>query len=341
MTDMKTSVPPYPADVQAQAHDWLVRLHTGPVTAADADAFRRWRALDPAHALAFARARRLWSALAPALQASAAPAAATVPNAGRALPGAAAVLPVRQRPRHFHPGRRAFLGGAAAAAAVGWVAVQSPLGLWPALDALGADYRTATGERREIRIGSVAVAMAARTTMRRPTDGSAGIVVTQGEAQFTLPASVAAGFVIGVDGARLLPAPGARVNVRCVGGDVRITCLAGQADLVRGLRTVVLQPSWQARLTPDRIASVAPVATDPIDAWRRGWLVFDDQPLQDVVDEINRYRTGRIVLTGSALPARRVQARIPLARIDTFLDLVRDAYGAKVVSMPGGVVLLS
>lgn len=341
MTDMKTSVPPYPADVQAQAHDWLVRLHAGPVTAADADAFRRWRALDPAHAVAFARARRLWSALAPALQASAAPAAATVPNAGVALPTPAAVLPVRQRPRRFHPGRRAFLGGAAAAAAAGWVAVQSPLGLWPALDALGADYRTATGERREIRIGSVAVAMAARTTMRRPADGSTGIVVTQGEAQFTLPASAAAGFVIGVDEARLLPAPGARVNVRCVGGDVRITCLAGRADLVRGPRTVVLQPSWQARLTPDRIASVAPVAADAVDAWRRGWLVFDDQPLQDVVDEINRYRTGRIVLTGGTLPARRVQARIPLARIDTFLDLVRDAYGAKVVSMPGGVVLLS
>ena len=341
MTDMKTSVSPSPADVQTQANDWLLRLQTGPVTAAEADAFRRWRALDPRHAVAFAQARRLWSALAPALQCSTGPAQATVPNAGVPLPASATVLPVRQRPRRFNPGRRAFLGSAVAAAAVGWVAVQSPLGLWPALDALGADYRTATGERRDLSIGSVAVAMAARTTMRRPTDGSDGIVVSQGEAQFALPASAAAGFVIGVEGARLLPAPGARVNVRCVGGDIRITCLAGRAELVRGARTVVLQPSWQARLTVDRIASVAPVATDTIDAWRRGWLVFDDQPLQDVVDEINRYRTGRLVLTGSALPARRVQARIPLARIDTFIDLVRDAYGAKVVSMPGGVVLLS
>lgn len=341
MTDMKTSVLPYPADVQAQAHDWLLRLQTGPVTAADAEAFRRWRALDPRHAVAFAHARRLWSALAPALQASTVPATVPLPSRGAPLATPAALLPVRQRPRRFNPGRRAFLGGAAAAAAVGWVAVQSPLGLWPALDALGADYRTATGERRDLSIGRVAVAMAARTTLRRPADGAAGIDVSQGEAQFALPAAAPAGFVIGVDGARVLPAPGARVNVRCVGGDIRITCLAGHAELVRGTRTVVLQPSWQARLTPDRIASVAPVATDTIDAWRRGWLVFDDQPLQDVVDEINRYRTGRIVLTGRTLPAQRVQARIALARIDTFIDLVRDAYGAKVVSMPGGVVLLS
>ncbi|HCV95900.1 MAG TPA: iron dicitrate transport regulator FecR, partial [Stenotrophomonas sp.] len=33
-------------DVQ-QAHDWLLRLQRAPVTQADADAFRRWRALDP------------------------------------------------------------------------------------------------------------------------------------------------------------------------------------------------------------------------------------------------------------------------------------------------------
>lgn len=339
MTDMKTPEPPYPADVQAQAHDWLVRLHTGPVTAAEADAFRRWRALHPANAAAFAGARRLWNALAPALQASTAPVQEPLPAASAPLPSATPVLPVRRRPRSVNLGRRAFLGGAAAA--VGWMAVKSPLGMWPELQALGADYRTATGERRDVTIGSVAVAMAARTTMSRPADGSAGIVVAQGEAQFALPTLAAAGFVIGVDGAQVFPAPGARVNVRCVGSDIRVTCLAGRADLVRGGRTVVLQPSWQARLAPDRIASVAPVPTDTIDAWRRGWLVFDDQPLQEVVDEINRYRPGRIVLTGEALPARRVQARIPLQRIDTFIDLVRDAYGAKVASMPGGIVLLS
>ena len=209
MTDMKTTPAPISADLQAQAHDWLLRLQTGPVTAADAEAFRRWRAQDPRHALAFAQARRLWAALGPALQATAAPGEAPAANAGVPLSASAAALPVRQRPRRFNPGRRAFLGGAAAAAAVGWVAVQSPLGLWPALDALGADYRTATGERRDVGIGSVAVAMAARTTMRRPADGSAGIVVTEGEAQFALPASAATGFVIGVDGARLMPAPGA------------------------------------------------------------------------------------------------------------------------------------
>jgi len=113
------------------------------------------------------------------------------------------------------------------------------------------------------------------------------------------------------------------------------------SNLVRGARRVTLQPGWQARLDPDRIASVAQVASDRIDAWRQGWLVVDDQPLAEVVQEINRYRPGRIVITGTALQARRVQARIPLRDLDAFIDLVRNAYGARVVTMPGGVVLLS
>lgn len=340
MKDMNTTsnVPSIPVELQAQAQDWLLRLQSGPVTAADAEAFRRWRALDPLHAAAFAQVRRLWVALAPAMQSAVAPAIAPMPTGA-----AVSTLPPssRRRPRHaVNLRRRAFLGGAAAAAA-GWMVVRSPLGMWPELTALAADYRTATGELRTLKIADVDVTMAARTTMNRPADGSPGIEVSQGEAQFALQASTPQGFAIAVAGARLLPAPGARVNVRCVGADVRITCLAGRAQLLRGTRAVMLEAPWQARLMEDRIASVAPVATDAIDAWRNGWLLFDDQPLQDVVDEINRYRTGRIVLAGGALPQRRVQARIPLDRIDTFIDLVRDAYGAKVITMPGGVVLLS
>lgn len=330
-----TAIPP---DLQQQAHDWLLRLHGAPVTQADADAFRRWRALDARHAVAFAQARALWNALDPALQSGSvsAPASAPAPTAPVHLPRPGSTG--HARPRRVNLKRRAFLGGAVAAAAGGWLAVRSPLGMWPELDALGADYRTATGEQRHLDIHGIGVAMGTRTDLRRIDGGD--IALGQGEAQFSLPARGSAGFAVHVDGARVTPAAGARINVRCVGADVRVTCLAGAAVLARGARTVTLQPGWQARLGGDRIASVAQVATDRIDAWRQGWLVADDQPLAEVVEEINRYRRGRIVITGAALQTRRVQARIPLRDLDTFIALVRDVYGARVVNMPGGVVLL-
>lgn len=341
MTGMNTDPSTIPPELHEQARDWLLRLHAAPVSQADADAFRRWRALDPRHAVAFSQARQLWAALGPALQAAPVPpvaASATAQVATPLLPSTA--LHGHRRPRAaVNLRRRAFLGGAVAAAAGGWMVARSPLGMWPDLQALASDYRTATGERREVEIQGVAVAMAARTSLRR-TGNAAGIILSQGEAQFVLPAQGVAGFAIEVEDARITPGAGAQVNVRCVGDDIRITCLLGNAQLQRGTRTVQLQPGWQARLRHDRIASLAPVALERIGAWQRGWLVFDDQPLAEVVEEINRYRTGRIVITGGALAQRRVQARIPLQQVDTFLDLVRDAYGVRVIHMPGGVILL-
>jgi transmembrane sensor len=42
-----------------------------------------------------------------------------------------------------------------------------------------------------------------------------------------------------------------------------------------------------------------------------------------------------------ALGRRLVEARIPLDRIDDLIMLVREAYGAQVTALPGGVMILS
>ncbi len=57
--------------------------------------------------------------------------------------------------------RRAFLGGgiAASAAAVAvYGMVNPPLGLWPSLAELNADYRTATGQQEKINFGPLVTA---------------------------------------------------------------------------------------------------------------------------------------------------------------------------------------
>ena len=76
-------------------------------------------------------------------------------------------------------------------------------------------------------------------------------------------------------------------------------------------------------------------------AWRKGQLVFRQTPLAEVVGEINRYRSGRIMLMNDALGRRLVEARVTLDRIDDLIVLIREAYGARVTTLPGGVVVLS
>jgi len=332
-------------ELREQAQAWLLRLQSGQATAADADAFRQWCKAEPAHVRAFTEARRLWNALAPAA-ALAATTAMTVPAAVEANSAGVAALPPAgthrdgRRPRAMRMGRRAFLGGAVAATA-GWLIARPPLGLWPGWEEAAADYRTAVGELRDVDIAGVKVAMGARTALSR--EGGAGnelLELVQGEAQFRTPESPASPLRVRVGDGMVTLAPGSRVNLRCVAEDRRITCLSGQARVEQGGRAVVLGPSWQARLAERRIASVAPVDTSRVDAWRHGFLVFDNEPLARVVDEINRYRPGRILITRAELGRRTVQARIPIRQADTFLDLVKDVYGARVVRMPAGVTLL-
>ena len=53
-------------ELHRQAVAWLRRLTSGEATVADAAELRRWRSQSPAHAAAFAAARRLWKDLGPA-----------------------------------------------------------------------------------------------------------------------------------------------------------------------------------------------------------------------------------------------------------------------------------
>jgi len=76
-------------------------------------------------------------------------------------------------------------------------------------------------------------------------------------------------------------------------------------------------------------------------AWREQRLVFHDAPLSQVIDEINRYRPGMLVLLNPSLGRRKVQARFSLAQLPGVAQLIRDAYGARCTELPGGVVLLS
>ena len=73
-------------------------------------------------------------------------------------------------------------------------------------------------------------------------------------------------------------------------------------------------------------AGVGPVENvDPAaisDAWRLHQLVVDNQPLSNVLDQLDRQRPGRIVFNRAALAGIRVSAVLPLDDTDRALDLL-------------------
>lgn len=303
-----------------EARTWLLTLTSGRATEADAEAFREWLRADPRRQVAFAAQKQLWRDVGPAVQAVVAEGA-------------------RNRARKsLVTGRRAFLGGALAASAA-YLAFKPPLGLWPGLDVLGADYRTAAGEQRRVALdNAVDVQMNTQTRINVSRDGGGAVIeLADGEAEIRSGAAAA----VVVAGKGRITAKDALFNVRYIDGETRLCCLSGVVRLAHEQGVFDIVANRELRYDDRRV--MPPVQVDPaiVTAWRQGWLVFDQQPLAQVVDELNRYRRGRLVLMNDQLGKRLVQARFSLAQVADAERLIRDAYGARVTRLPAGVVVLS
>ena len=308
------------AAIGQQAAAWWARLRADDFTQADANALRAWCARSPEHARAWRELQQLWQALDPALtRAAAAPQRANV-----------LAFPLR-------PGRRAFLGGALAAG-VAVLALRPPLGAWPSLQEFAADYRTGTGEQRQVALSqqmSVQMNTQTRINVRAPE----AIELLGGEAEIL--ASGARQPVSVLAGAGRMLAQSARFNVRHTDDAVCVTCLAGAVEVVWQQRRQTLDAGQQLVYDERGVQAATAAQAGEASAWRTGALSFVGKPLADVVDEINRYRPGRVLLRNAELGRRLVRMRFSIGQTDGALAMIRDLYGAQMTSLPGGIVLLS
>jgi transmembrane sensor len=297
------------------------------VTRADLDAFDRWRAESPGHRRALAEANLLWDVLGKVAREADA----------RGFTGPP-IRPFFREPA----GRRALLAGAAVAS-IAYLLVRPPLHLWPAVTELMAAYRTATGERRQLAIASgIAVEMDTQTSVTAPVtvDQSYSLELISGQLAVSVQAAAARSIVVAAAGGQTR-ADRANFDVRRSGSSVCVTCADGDVRVSYRSRTATLGPGQQVIYDDQGLGSAASADPAVVTAWQRGLLIFRDAPLAEVVEEVNRYRPGRIILLNDALAERKVVAGFRLDQIDDVVNYIRQAFGAKIRSLPGGVVLLS
>jgi transmembrane sensor len=306
-----------------QAMAWVVRLTSGQATAEDAVALSRWRDESALHRQAFAEAKLLWQTLEPASK--------EIEFRG---------LDQRGVLRGPAVGRRALIGGALAAsvAAAGYVGSRSPFNLWPSIDELRADYRTGTGEQRRLALtNDVSLLLNTQTSI---DVRFASIELISGEAAITANASAASPFLV-VAAAGRATAVSARFDIRRDGARVRVTSHDGDVEVGQANRSVTVPSGHQVTYDNDNLGAVSPVELAVATAWQQGMLIFRHEPLRRVVDEVNRYRRGRIIVLDDTLGNRDVVANFHLDRIDEVVEHVVQAFGAHATFLPGGVVLLA
>jgi transmembrane sensor len=321
---------PEPDPLLKEALDWVIRLKTGSPMRSDVEELRHWRERSPAHEEAFKKAVLVFR--------RAGAAARELADEQRQAPRFVEGSP---RWQSHAVTRRLVLSGSIAAVAA-TLMIRPPLALWPSITELSADYRTAKGEQRKVTVApDISLELSTQTSVAvRVEPDQIRVELIAGEAavatRFSSPKPL---LLQAVDGT--IRASQADFNARCLQGVVTVTCLDGTVTVELDHKTVELRKSEQVTYSRAGLQAATAVDAAQVLAWQAGLLIFRDRPLGSVVDEVNRYRPGRIIVTNDQLSRRLVNGTFQVDKLDHFVAQVEQLFGARVISLPAGVVLLS
>lgn len=308
------------------AIDWLVLLRSGNVTSTEQVAFEVWLAEDNAHRQAFAEAEALWGTVAQVLKTS-----PKRPSLADSLPPSA----VTRR-------RRKPMGLALAASLLLCVWLAAPR--WS--DWVFSDYATVAGEQRE-------VVLSDQSTVLLNTDSAIALDWTDSRRRVVLRRGQAV-FKVAKDASRPFEVLADNASVRALGTVFEVFKHGdGALDVIVNEHAVTVSLP-QANSEPVRVEQgqglhyggngalgrPAPVNLNLAGAWQRKKLVFRDQPLTEVVAELNRYSPSRVLIGGSTIAALRVSGIFPMDDVSYVLDAIQKALSIHATRLGPWLVIL-
>lgn len=345
-----------------EASEWLLRLQDEALSDAELEEWGRWMAASPHHAAAFDDLDALWEAAAAldsAVLERARAAAARVGLEASKQPAAAAPAPIVASAWRGTPpppaagagfGRRHRTMRRLAAGAAAGLALAA--GAWffawrePPADRTQV-VATAVGERRQLTLadGSTLELDAASEIVVRYAERRRDVELRKGQAYFSVAHAPERPFTVTAAGVRsralgtrfAVGRRGDRVAVTVAEGRVRVTApQAGRSEPVRH----ELAPDQQLDYSPATgFGTPHPVHADQALAWREGALVYQGEPLANVIEDLNRYSHAPIRLQDPALGGLKVTGRCELSELDRWLEGVAAALRLRVQRSEAGILL--
>jgi transmembrane sensor len=280
--------------VREDAAAWLSRVELG---TADEDAFERWRSHHPVHALEFARAFANWEAM-------------------RGVSGndrRRAADPMTRR----HLLRIAAAGAALAIGGAFWVSRHR--GWTTLVTEVGKTRTVSLPDLSELELNTsteVSWKFAQNRSVIQLVRGEISVALRPGVNALFLGTGLVATLLSG------------QYNARYLNSLLRLTVINGAA-LINDPAKPPTNPVDEA--VAGQTVSVAKgqslkIATEPdmesATAWRKGEIVFHDQPLVAAIAEYNRYLTKKIVIEAPHAEIQPVGGRFTTAQPQAFLRAV-------------------
>lgn len=323
------------------AHDaaiaWRVRRQARELTEAEQAAFCAWLDGAPEHQAAYAEIDALWSTAGElgqhpfysGIRERAIAAADRLQTTRRAIAACIAAVLIG-------------LGGGGAVYLLG---MPKPLAT--------QTFRTAVGQQATIVLpdGSEVTLNTDTVVRTQASDGRRLVYLDKGQAFFEVAKDRRHPFVVTAAG-RTVTALGTAFDVRLDDGELKVVLVEGRVrvepervpraatpartpdnappmatEMSAGSQLVVINDAdW--RLTPTNVARKT--------SWLKGQLVFQDESLADIVEEMNRYSTRKIVLVDGKLSEHRLSGAFTTGDVHEFARMLRAGGIASVTENAGG-----
>lgn len=272
----------------AQASAWLARLSADGVDEAEALAFDAWLDEAPGNREAYAAALSVWHEF---------------------ETSADLVSEELSRPAHGEPAARkpamsltrrwmAGVGGLAAAAAV-------TLAVLPALSTTTATYATGKGQHQQVKLADGSLVDLNAETKLSVTYGlfKRQVTLGDGEAIFDVAHDTRRPFTVEADG-RVVRVVGTQFDVLNRSGELTVTVARGKVEVrpsAASAQAFMLTPGQRLEVARTGRAMVKVVNPAETFSWRAGRLVYRNQPLSEVVADLNRQFVQQIEIGDPAL----------------------------------------
>lgn len=247
-----------------------------------------------------------------------------------------ALLGVLQRPAQaahaaetWPTPRRAWRGWTCAAAlllGLGLTLTQSP---W--VDRLRADQATAVGESRVLDLadGSQVQLNTDSAVQIELGDSERRVRLLRGEAWFEVSRDAGRPFFVET-GDGWVKVVGTRFSVTRRGDETRVRLESGQVEVVAGGgKPVLLMPGQSVAFSSVGLQAVRAFDPQQAFAWRNRQLVFRQQPLGEVVEELNRYWPGHLFLVGAELERKKVSGVFEIDRPEAVFRALQLTLGLR------------
>lgn len=310
------------------ARDWLTRLTSGSLSAAELQQFKHWRDCRPEHRAAFEKERVFWMGL-------------------DRLDEQLSHIASPKRPPLT---RRAFVGGGSlAVGALASVVAAPRLSLW-----WNADVVVPAGNQRELAFadGTVAALNTGGAIKIDFRPGMRLVHLLQGDAEFLVPPA-ADGSVFRVasgggntdiqHGRLLVSAREDLTAVATVIGDASVYSPVAADEIdVSGRPSVKISPAEQTSYRFGEIPDQPTVADlEMLLAWRHGRMILESKPFAAAIAEIGRYVPEAVILRPGVDRDARVSGIFSTTKPLAALQSIAKTQALSVRRIPGIAIVLA